>query len=238
MKRLGLIGSQTAATPILYWQTIQDEARRFNGADGLAEVLIHASQGGRLRSALRHEDWTTISADIVTAGRGLVRAGADCLVICGSALNPVSAEVRRALGVPLIDLTHAMYFKIQNYRFRRVALLGVRTQRERRMWQERFGDMFLLEPTEGERRWFLEMEENSGIPSDVVAGKIECQRIVSTLRKAGAQAVILADHSFSRWVRANETLLPLFDAEEVHAWIAALWALRTSLTPAPPCVVA
>lgn len=238
MKRLGLIGSRTAAAPAWYWKTIQDEARRSTGDEGPADVLVRSSHAGRLRTALRCDDWTAITEEMMAAGQSLVRAGAECLVICGSALNPVSADIRRELDIPLIDLAHAMSFKIQNYRFRRVALLGVHTERERAMWRDRFGDMFLLEPTRMERDWFLEVVDSPTGDEDLVACKIEGQRIVSSLRRAGAQAVILADHSYGRWVKANETLLPLFDAEEVHAWIAALWALRTSLAAAPPCVVA
>ena len=240
MKRLGLIGSQTALSPVVYWQTIHHEAQLQLGENNTADLLLHCANTSRLRSSLQRKDWAAITDCLVEAGRGLMLAGADCLVICGSALNPAGKDVRRVLGIPLIDMAHAISFKVQEYRYRKIALLGIRTDREHEMWREKFAGSTILVPASSERRWLLERVEaiQQAGHDDHIAWKIEAQRIVSNLRKAGAQAIVLADHSLAHWIKPDESLLPLFDAEEVHAWIAALWALETGrCQPAPPCVL-
>lgn len=237
MKRLGLIGSMNADSPLVYWRTIHDEARLSLDEEGPANILVHCNHAARLRGALRREDWPGVRDNLIEAGRELKLAGAQCLVVCGSALNPVGPEVRQFLEMPLVDMAHAVAFKIQKHRFRKVALLGAQTDRERDMWHERLTDIALLEPTSAERAWLLQVVPATARGDTAISCKIEIQRIISSMRKGGAQAIVLADHALGRWITSNETLLPIFDAEEIHAWIAAVWALETNLMPGPPCVL-
>lgn len=237
MKRLGLIGSMNSESPIVYWRVIHDEVHLLLEDGGPANILVHCNQAARLRGALRRDDWIGIKESLLEAGRELKLAGAQCLVICGSALNPVGCEIREALGMPLVDMAHAFAFRIQKHRFRKVALLGAQTDREREMWRGRLSDITLLEPNSAERAWLLQAAP-AGVRGDTaISCKIEIQRIISSMRRGGAQAILLVDRALGRWITPNETLLPIFDAEEIHAWIAALWALETNLMPGPPCVM-
>ncbi len=82
--------------------------------------------------------------------------------------------------------------------------------------------------------------------ADALAGQpipprwvIHSFRILSNFAAQRAQAVVIADHTLTRWIKDDESLLlPPIDAATTHAWAAALWALHADPLPGPPCVFA
>ncbi len=238
MRCLGLIGGLNAPSLEIYWQTISQEVRKTLGSDSMPEFMVNSVKTCSLRSSLAHEDWPRLSEQLVDAGRILVEGGADGLVICGSALNPVALAVHRSLGVPVIDIGYSLSIKLGSLRHRQVAVLGGRTVEEQGMWEQKLAGVEVVPLSAQDQEWLVGRADAAMVGHAVtVDWKIETNRIVSSLRRRGARALILADPILSRWIKPGESLLYPINAAEIHAWIATLWAFESALLPTPPCVI-
>ena len=239
MKRLGLIGSLTAKSIDLYWQTINHEVLKRYGGSYPANVVINCANAPALDARLQDQDWPRITECLIEEARGAALAGAECIVICASALNPVADDVHRALHLPVMVLGLTVAAKVQDFSFQRVAVLGIRTAREERMWRSKFGAIVMVQPSASEHSWLNHCADNFNAGHTIgVDCTIRSNQIVSRLRKEGAQALVLADQALAHWIKADDSLLQPFNAAVVHAWAAALWALEGPQLAAPPCLLA
>jgi aspartate racemase len=237
MKCLGLLGCQHTGVAAVYWQTMDNQVRLTLGAHHTARVLINGFNAAELDDGLHRENWRAVADNLIAASQGLAVAGADGLVICGSSLNPLAEDVGRAVALPVVNLGLAMAERLRHFRVRRVGILGVRTVPEEKMWREKLSGIEIVDPLPKDRVWLNECVDRAmTMETAPDSWRIETNRIVSSLRKSGAQAVILAANSIGRWLTHDESSLPLFDAAEIHAWVAAEWALAQRFDPAPPCV--
>lgn len=239
MKCLALIGTLKACGVDIYWKTIQREAGKKLGVSRMPNLLVHCDKTGVLAERLDADDWPGVIEYLIEAGRRMMTCGADCLVICGSGLNWVAREVQRVLEVPVIDLAYSVLIKLRSLGHRCVAVLGIRTPQEEQMWTQKLAGVTLLQPEGRERQWLTKCVDAalSGQPT-MLDWKIAMQRMVSGLRKDGAQAIVLAEPTLAKWIKPGECVLYPVDAVEVHAWIAALWALESRMLPTPPCLIA
>lgn len=237
MKRLGLIGSASAEDLEIYWRTIRCEAGKVHGSGSAPEVVLYSVSTPVLREALREDDWESLTSSLASAGTKLASAGADGLVVCGSALNPAAPALRRRLRIPVVDLGLSVTAKLQSLRYRKVAVLGVRTPFEHTMWADSLAGIGIIAPCEADCAW-LQARADAAIcgHAPTIEWKIETNRIVSSLRRAGAQALVLAEPALGRWIKPGDSLLYPIEAAEIHAWTAALWALHADTRPAPPCI--
>jgi aspartate/glutamate racemase len=234
---LGLIGSATASDVEVYWTTIRLEGEKSLGPGNSAEMAMYCLPTGVLRRALAENDWDRLTPVLIDAGLKLHRVGAEALVICGSALNPAAPRLREALGIPVVDICRSVEATVLSLKYRRVAVLGIRSQFEREMWTTGLEGHELIFPNAGDALWLVERaDEAIGGNLPTADWKIETNRIVSDLRRGGAQVLVLADPTLGRWIRTGDSLLFPIDAAEIHAWVAGMWAVHP-LETAPPCII-
>lgn len=233
---LGLIGSISASDIDIYWQTIRLEGEKVLGAGNSPELVVYCLPTRTVRDGLSAQNWNSLSSLLLEAGSKLALVGAEALVVCGSALNPIAPLLRQHSSIPVVDICRSVEAKIKSLKHRRIAVLGIRTEYEREMWATGLAGFDLTFPDPAAALWLLERAEATiagQAPS--VEWKIESNRIVSDLRRAGAQVLVLADPALARWIRPGDSVLYPIDAAEIHAWMAGIWALRP-LEIAPPCV--
>ncbi len=238
MKRLGLIGSASAHDLEIYWRTIRCEAEKFLGPGSAPEIMVYSVATRALQEALLAGDWEAVTLLLAHAGTKLAGIGAEGLVVCGSGLNPAAPALRCQLQIPVVDICRSVTSKLRSLRYRKVAVLGVRTPTEQAMWTDSMDGIGIVVPCEADCA-LLRTRADAAIHghAPTVEWKIETNRIVSSLRRAGAQALVLADPVLGRWIRPGDALLYPIDAAEIHAWMAALWALQAESKSAPPCIL-
>jgi aspartate racemase len=238
MKCLGLVGSLNVTVFDSYWHTIRSETQKTLGADHMPRFLMHGVHPRHLQECLDRGDWKTITQILVESGRSVANAGANCIVVCGSALNPCARELHQILGQPVIDLGYSIRTKLRKQQYRNVAVLGIRTTKEEAMWREALDDFTMTQPYAAERAWLAQCMDDVIIGQPVtVEWKVETNRIISSLRRGGAEGLILAEPTLNQWIKPGESLLYPIDATEVHAWVATLWAMESNFLPAPGCVI-
>ncbi|MDO8545448.1 MAG: aspartate/glutamate racemase family protein [Opitutaceae bacterium] len=239
MKCLGLIGNLNDSLVGVYTQTINAEVQKELGGNHSADVRFCCIDAAKVDELLAGEDWDSIAALLVDCGRSLILAGADGLVICGSKLNPVAFEVREILKVPLIDMAYAVETVLRNHGHRRVGIVSPSTSREEKWWCDDLSRISMLHPSGLECEWL------NARGADAVAGHniekhwiIDTRQILVGLRCRKADAVVLSSPIFNRLIIADECPLDFYDASEIHAWAAALWALNPGPQSASNCVFA
>lgn len=228
MRCIGLIGGLDATLPRIYWEVINEEVERIWGSGGVANLLVRSAASIRLTQLLRRKDWTGISESLAEDGRAVGAAGAEGLVICSTALGPARAAVSRAARLPVICMAEAVAETVKEFGFRRVAVLGVRTQREDRWWTGGLRDISRIRERTATRAWlkgYLESPLELG-GRNLEGSRIEGAKLVSRYRRDHAQAIVLTAPKLGKLIPADDSLLPVFDAVDIHARAAAAWAMQ------------
>ncbi|NOT95706.1 MAG: hypothetical protein HOP00_05310, partial [Nitrospira sp.] len=209
MERLGLIGSPSLETTLGYLRTINREVQKKRGLDHTAEIILFSGNAERLNGLVDAGRWPELTEHLISSARFAAGAGADCLVLCGSALNPMAGEIQRLLGVQVACMGKAMVAKLASFGLKRVGLLGARSEREARMWREHLGGSAVLLPGAADQSR-LRRYADLAADADVLppAWQVETTRIISQLRRAGADAVVLCAPELGRLAGHDEALLP------------------------------
>ena len=238
MKHIGLIGSMAGNLPPTYCRIINNEVRLRRGFRHTATFTLHGCNDEELEGLLRTEDWGTLTDVFTIVARTLSSGGAHGLALCGSALNPIARDVGHAAEIPIISMGKAMTTTLRMFRYPQVVVAGTKTEREAVYWREELDEIQLLGLTAGERSWLRQLLEVEA-RSEPERFQPETNRLMSSLRKRGTRAVVLADPMLSRWINLEESLMPVFDVAEIHAWATAGWALvgEGQMISAPPCVI-
>ncbi len=227
MKRLGLIGSPSLETTLGYLRTINREAQKKHGSDYTADTVLYSQNARRLTQLVDGGEWQKLADILKASARHAVNGGADQLVLCGSALNPLATEIERALGRPVACIGEAMATTLGRFGLTRAGFLGIRSRREAQMWRRHLGSAAVMLPPANEQARLRRLAQFSADADTLpMAWQVEVTLIVSQLRRNGANAVVLCAPELSRLATPDEMLLPVFDAGEVHAWAAAGWALE------------
>jgi len=229
MNRLALFGSLDPDTTAIYWEVINREIRQELGHLATASAIWHHHNGAELEALLSEGDWEGLGGLAAAAARSMADSGAQGLVLCGSPLNPLCGPVGRASGLYPICMVRAMAETIRRFRIHRVAALGIRLPREHKTWCDKLSPIKLVPTTAAETEWINEFAATFA-PADEFSPSllIEASRIASSLRSRGAQALVLASPRLQRLFpdTVDGPMVPVFDAVEIHARAAAVWALK------------
>ncbi len=235
---LGLVGSLRSGLPMIYVQVINAEVQLRLGSHHTAHLLTNWVNTAALNSFLRDEDWRSMEDNLSAAAQILAAGGAKALVVCDSALNALADEVGRTVDLPVIGLVRAMEFKLREFRdVNRVAVVGPRTSREEAMWADELSRYRPLFPSLTERSWLTRCVDTASVKRGLSPDeKVDVKRIISTLRRQGARAIIFTEPLLTNLLTVSDTAMPIFDAAEVHAWVAGGWSAMDGTRPAAGCV--
>ncbi len=237
MKRLGLLGTFSDAVSGSYASTINAEIQKEYGALQSACLTVQTVDPLEVESLLAAEDWDRLTNLLLSAARAFTCSQASGIVVCGSRLQPAAQAIRDTLQVPVIDMGFALATRLQCFAIQRVAILGTSTPREEAMWTRALAPRKVLFPSSADThqvRGILQHAFRHGAPVPA-SFRFEVLRIVASLRRDGAQALILAAPPLAPVIRLDDTLLTLFDAAEIHASVAGLWSGHRELGVVPPC---
>jgi aspartate racemase len=228
LKTIGLLGGMSWESTVTYYQILNREAQKRLGGVHSAKIVMHSVDFAELNALLLTGDWDGIAARLSAAGKDMVQAGAEFLLICTNTMHKVADEVAQGAGVPLLHICDCTAAKIKAAGLKRVALLGTAYTMEQDFYRDRLAGhgLDVIVPEAPERA-----ELQRIIFEELVCGRIEpasretCRRIVVKLADAGAEGVILGCTELPLLVRAEDSPAPLFDTTELHALAAADLAL-------------
>jgi aspartate racemase len=228
MKTIGLIGGMSWESTVTYYRLINEAVRAERGGLASADLLIRSLDFSRVVALQKADRWDEAGALLGGAGAGLVRAGADCVLICTNTMHLVSAAVERLAGAPLIDIIDETAAALAADGRKRPLLLATRYTMEHGFYAQRmarhgltvetpdaddramvheviFGELCRGEVREDSRRRFLD--------------------IVDTARARGVDSVILGCTEIQLLIEAEALSLPGYDSTALHAAAAVRFAL-------------
>jgi len=229
MKTIGLIGGMSWESTIPYYSIINEYVKEKLGGLHSAKIVLYSVEFDEIEKCQSGGQWERSSEILADAARKLENAGADMILICTNTMHKVFEQVQAAVGVPLIHIAEATADAIEKDHIKSVALLGTRYTMTQDFYKQKLIERGFQVLIPGEQDIEL---VNSVIFNELCLGiireesRMEFSRIISDLKRRGAEAVILGCTEIGLLVRPIDSVLTTYDTTEIHAKIAAQRALE------------
>ncbi|MGI3902924.1 MAG: aspartate/glutamate racemase family protein [Janthinobacterium lividum] len=232
MKTIGLIGGMSWESTLVYYRLLNEGVRARLGALHSADVLLRSLDFQSVVSLQRAGRWDAAGALLGSAGAGLARAGADCVLICTNTMHLVSEAVERAAGVPLIDIIAETGREIAAAGRRKPLLLATRYTMEHGFYAERMrrgSGIEVLVPGVEDRALMHGVIFDELCHGEIRDGsRARVLEVIACGVAAGADSVILGCTEICLLLDPDSLPVPGFDSTRIHARAALDFALDTS----------
>ncbi len=228
MKTIGLIGGMSWESTVTYYRYINEAVRNQLGGLASADLILNSLDFSQVVALQKADRWEEAGVLLGSAGAGLARAGADCVLICTNTMHLVAEKVARMSGVPLIDILDETAAVLLADKRKRPLLLATRYTMEHGFYHDRMSalgiDVFV--PDAGDRLAVHEIIFNElcqGIIRE--ESRAHLHQIIAKSAASGADSVILGCTEIQLLIDANELSLPGYDSTAIHADAAVRFAL-------------
>jgi aspartate racemase len=183
---------------------------------------------GPVEQAQHAGRWDDAAAILVDAARRLEAGGAECVVLCTNTMHKVAGQIQSAIDIPFLHIADPAAQAALDAGALRVGLLGTAFTMEQDFLKARLTakGLTVLVPEAEERQAVHRIiydELCVGVISE--ASRQVYQRVIETLTKRGAQAIILGCTEIGLLIKPEHSALPLLDTTELHAQAAVAFAL-------------
>ena len=229
MQTIGLIGGMSWESTVPYYRQINETVKEQLGGLHSAKIILYSVDFHDVERLQHAGDWTGAGELLAAAARTLALAGADFLVVCTNTMHKVAPAIEAAVTIPLFHIADPTALAIRKAGHKVVGLLGTRFTMEEAFYRDRLRErhgLTMLVPPQADRDLVHRV-----IYEELCLGKIEpmsrvqYRRIMADLVAHGAQAIILGCTEITLLVGQEDTAVPVFDTNRLHAQAAALQAL-------------
>jgi len=231
MKTIGLIGGMSWESTVTYYRLINEAVQKQLGGVHSARILMHSFDFEDIAALQRAGAWDDCNATLAQAGRGLVQAGADILLICTNTMHICATALEQAVPVPVLHIADPLGEAVTAAGLHRVGLIGTKFTMERpdvlrgRLTAQY--DLEILTPTGGDAD-----EIHRVIFEELCCGRLldtsrmRLRDIIAGLVAQGAQGIILGCTEIPLLIGTADATVPLFDTTTLHAMAAVEFALE------------
>lgn len=228
VRKIGLLGGMSWESSALYYELINEGVReRLGGLHSAACVMASVDFAAIERLQVSGE-WVRAGELLADEARGLVAAGAECIVLCTNTMHKVAHHIENAVEVPLLHLVDVTAAAIREASLTRVALLGTRFTMEESFYRERMAmkGVEIVVPDVDERRIV-----NDVIYDELVLGVVreesraQYRKIIECLAQAGAEGVILGCTEIELLISQVDSPMPVFASTALHTRAAVDFSL-------------
>jgi len=228
MKTIGLIGGMSWESTATYYRYINEAVRDQLGGLASADVILNSLDFSNVVALQTADRWDEAGVLLGTAGAGLARAGADCVLICTNTMHLVADKVARMSGVPLIDIIDETAASLKADGRSRPLLLATRYTMEQGFYTRRMAahgiDVLIPEAEDRARvHGIIFNELCRGIIQDQSRNLLH--QIIAASAERGADSVILGCTEIQLLIDAGALALPGYDSTAIHAAAAVRFAL-------------
>ncbi len=221
---IGLIGGMSWESTAVYYRQLNTRVRAARGGLHSAEILLHSLDFAQIVALQQAGDWDGAATVLADAAAGLVRGGADAVLICTNTMHlvagPVAARIAATRpGARLINIIDATAHALLQDGRRRPLLLATRYTMEHGFYAEamRAHGIEIMVPDPAERL----------AVHDIIFEEL-CQGAVLTLSRermltiitramaAGADSVILGCTEICLLLDPVALPCPGYDSTAIH----------------------
>lgn len=230
MKTIGLLGGMSWESTLNYYKAINQGVKAKLGGLNSAEILLYSVNFDQIETLQRAGEWQKMGEKLAKSAQNLEAAGAHCLLICTNTMHKVAPQIEANITIPLLHIADATATQLIQDNISRVGLLGTAFTMEQSFYKNRLTEKFGIEvivPNQADRN-----DVHRVIYNELCLGEIKPESkqrylaIINTLRRQGAQAVILGCTEIALLVSQNDTDIPLYDTTGIHANAAVKFALK------------
>ena len=229
MKTIGLIGGMSWESTAHYYSLLNRMVNARVGGHTSARIVMYSINFADLQRLQFAGRWDEATALMLDAAQRIERGGAECLLIGANTMHISAPEIEKKIGIPLLHIADATGERIVGKGIRRVGLLGTAFTMEKEFYRGRLREKFGLEvitPKAEERRVVHDIIFNELVHGVTKAeSKAQYREVISSLVRAGAEAVILGCTELMMIVEQADSAVPLFDTTTIHCEAAVEWAL-------------
>lgn len=227
-KRIGILGGMSPESTIEYYQYMVHRYFERFGDHRYPEILIYSVHSQDYYDWPFQARWDLIAEGLSAAGRKLIDAGADFLIISTNLMHIVFDQVKENTGAPMVSLLDVVAEAILAKGFRTVGLLGAKFTMEHGYYQNGMvkKGIEVIIPEERDREYVSKV-----IYEELIAGKFLDESragyidVIKRLVDRGAEGVILGCTEIPLLVSESDAGLPLFDTTRIHAEAALNYAV-------------
>lgn len=220
MRTIGLIGGMSWESTATYYRLINEGVREAQGGLASAPLLLHSLDFAEVVALQRADRWAEAARLLGVAGAGLVRAGAERLLICTNTMHLVAGPVEAIAGAPLIDIITETAVALKRDGRRRPLLLATRYTMEHGFYTERMArhglDVMVPGPSDRAAAHAIIFEELcQGRVYE--ASRARMKAMIKAAARAGADSVILGCTEIQLLLNPDRLPLPGYDSTAIHA---------------------
>lgn len=229
MKTIGIIGGMSWESTQEYYKFLNEDVRERLGGLHSAQCLIYSFDFAEVETLQQQGKWDEATTMMVAAAKKLEQGGADFIIVSSNTMHRMAPEVEAATTLPFLHIADPTAGLIKKQGIKKVGLLGTKYTMEQDFYKGRLVERHGLEvvvPDEAGRQTV-----NAIIYEELCMGEIRDDSrqkylaIIESLKKQGAEAVILGCTEIGLLVKPEDTDLPVFDTARIHAEAAVSLAL-------------
>jgi aspartate racemase len=228
MQTIGLIGGMSWHSSLEYYRVINELVAQRRGGHASARVALQSLDFAEVRQCQVDGDWERAGRLLAEAARGCERSGADLVLICTNLMHRVADDVRAAVDIPLLHIADAIADHALARGWSRLGVLGARWVMEEDFYVGRLArhGLEIVVPGPEDR-----VEVDRVIFDELTRGVVREESrasydaVLTRLRDAGAEAVVLGCTEIELLVRPEEAPLPVIPSMRTHAEAAVAAAL-------------
>ena len=229
MKTIGIIGGMSWESTLTYYQIMNETVKQELGGLHSAKILLYSVDFSEIERCQAEGDWEKSGDILASAAESLEKAGADFLVIATNTMHKVVPQIQKRIHIPIVHIAEVTAEDLKQNHITTVALLGTKYTMTQAFYKEKLENagITVLIPDAQE----IEVV-NSIIYDELCLGSIletskeRFLQIIETLKKRGAQGVILGCTEIGLLIKQEDTDLPVFDTTRIHAVKAAKLSLE------------
>lgn len=223
-----MLGGMSWESSALYYRLVNEGVRDRLGGLHSADCVLASVDFAAIERLQVSGDWEQAGDLLARRAQDLVRAGAECVVLCTNTMHKVADRIEQALGVPLLHLVDVTAEAIRAAGLERVALLGTRFTMEESFYRDRMArhGITAVVPNAAEREIVHRVIYDELVLGHVSDASRDAYRaIIRRLAAAGAQGVILGCTEIELLIGQQDSPVPVFASTRLHAAAAVEFAL-------------
>ena len=228
MRKLGIIGGTSWTSTALYYEHVNGAVAQRLGGLHSARLAIESLDFAELTALQLANDWHAIAMLYSDAGRRLVSAGAEGMLMACNTTHKIYDQLAASAGVPVLHIGDAAADRLAADRRTRVAVLGTRFTMTEPFVRSRI-EARGINVVPIDESWVREIDRI--IFDELAVGRVvrDSQRklktLITELAKQRVQAVVLACTELVLAVDVRANVIPVYDTTAIHAHAAVDWML-------------
>jgi|CXWL01.1.fsa_nt_gi aspartate racemase len=228
MKCLGLISADGLDRAAHCGSRITEEMQHRLGKQAHANLISLNLHTAEFAEYTRKNNWSQLAIKLGEVADWMRSVGADMVVPCSANLHLAAESLSPKL--PILHIADPTAAALRRARVKRIGLVGATNEHEEQYWRRRlaragFRDVFTPVVKDREHlAMIVSGELRLGLVRETSRSAI--LRIIYSLRReTGVRALIYCAPELSLVSPEEDSVLPVFDATELHVLAAVDWAL-------------